>query len=42
MSVGKKALEAGIKSVSFDRNGYIYHGRIKSLAEGAREAGLKF
>ena len=42
MSVGKKALEAGNKSVSFDRNGYIYHGRIKSLAEGAREAGLKF
>ena len=42
MSVGKKAVEAGIKSVSFDRNGYIYHGRIKSLAEGAREAGLKF
>jgi large subunit ribosomal protein L18 len=42
ISVGKKAVEAGIKSVSFDRNGYIYHGRIKSLAEGAREAGLKF
>jgi|TARA_Y100000022_G_scaffold97110_1_gene83664 large subunit ribosomal protein L18 len=42
MSVGKKAIKAGIKSVSFDRNGYIYHGRIKSLAEGAREAGLKF
>ena len=42
ISVGKKAIEAGIKSVSFDRNGYIYHGRIKSLAEGAREAGLKF
>jgi large subunit ribosomal protein L18 len=42
MSVAKKAIEAGIKSVSFDRNGYIYHGRIKSLAEGAREAGLKF
>ena len=42
MSVGKKDIEAGIKSVSFDINGYIYHGRIKSLAEGAREAGLKF
>ena len=42
MSVGKKAIESGIKTVSFDRNGYIYHGRIKSLAEGAREAGLKF
>jgi len=42
ISVAKKAMEAGIKSVSFDRNGYIYHGRIKSLAEGAREAGLKF
>lgn len=42
ISIGKKAIEAGIKSVSFDRNGFLYHGRIKSLAEGAREAGLKF
>jgi len=45
-SVGKliaeKALKAGIETVSFDRNGYLYHGRVKSLAEGAREAGLKF
>ena len=41
-SIGKKAIEAGINSVSFDINGYLYHGRVKSLAEGAREAGLKF
>ncbi|MGG5575739.1 50S ribosomal protein L18 [Myroides sp. C15-4] len=45
-SVGKliaeKALKAGIETVSFDRNGYLYHGRVKSLADGAREAGLKF
>ena len=41
-SIGKKALEAGIISVSFDRNGYLYHGRVKSLADGAREGGLKF
>ena len=38
--VGNKAIKAGIKSVSFDRNGYLYHGRVKSLADGAREAGL--
>lgn len=40
--VAKKALEKGINQVVFDRSGYIYHGRIKELAEGAREAGLKF
>tara|TARA_B100000900_G_scaffold209970_1_gene177904 strand:+ start:952 stop:1308 length:357 start_codon:yes stop_codon:yes gene_type:complete len=42
ISVGKKALKAGIEKAGFDRNGYLYHGRVKSLAEGAREAGLKF
>ena len=41
-SIGKKAVKAGIKEVSFDRNGYLYHGRVKSLAEGARAAGLNF
>lgn len=41
-SIAEKALEAGIKEVVFDRNGYLYHGRVKSLAEGAREGGLKF
>ena len=40
LSIGNKALKAGIKVVSFDRNGYLYHGRVKSLADGAREAGL--
>ena len=40
--VAKKALEKGIEDVVFDRGGYLYHGRVKELAEGAREAGLKF
>ncbi len=40
--IGKRALEKGIDQVVFDRAGYIYHGKIKELAEGAREAGLKF
>ena len=38
----KKAIEAGIESVVFDRNGYLFHGRGKSLADGARKGGLKF
>ncbi len=38
----QKAVEAGITSVVFDRGGYLYHGRVKSLADSAREAGLKF
>ena len=40
--LAQKATEKGIESVSFDRNGYLYHGRVKALAEGAREGGLKF
>ncbi len=40
--IAKKALDKGIKEVVFDRGGYIYHGRVKELAEGAREAGLQF
>ena len=41
-AIGKRALEAGIEGVVFDRNGYLYHGKVKALAEAAREAGLKF
>jgi large subunit ribosomal protein L18 len=40
--IGKRALEKKIATVVFDRGGYIYHGRVKALADGAREAGLKF
>ena len=42
LSLAERALEKGIDTVVFDRGGYIYHGRIKELADGAREAGLKF
>jgi len=41
-SVAEKAMKAGVDTISFDRGGYLYHGRVKSLAHGAREAGLKF
>ena len=40
--IARKALEAGITEVVFDRNGYLFHGRVKSLADAAREGGLKF
>lgn len=40
--VGKKALDAGIKNVVFDRGGFLYHGKIKAVADGARSAGLEF
>ncbi|NLI68834.1 MAG: 50S ribosomal protein L18 [Bacilli bacterium] len=40
--VAERALEKGIKKVVFDRGGYIYHGRVKALADAAREAGLEF
>ncbi len=42
LSIGQKALEKGITSIVFDRSGYKYHGKIKALADAAREAGLKF
>ncbi len=42
MAIGRKALAGGIEQVVFDRGGYIYMGRVEQLAEGAREAGLKF
>ena len=41
-SIGEKAIKAGVEKIAFDRGGYLYHGRVKSLADGAREAGLKF
>jgi len=41
-TIAKRALEKGIENVVFDRGGYIYHGRVAALAEGAREGGLKF
>ena len=40
--IAKRAIEKGITEVVFDRGGYLYHGRVQELAEGAREAGLKF
>lgn len=40
--IAERAKDAGIETIRFDRNGYLYHGRVKSLAEGAREGGLNF
>lgn len=40
--IASKALEAGIENIVFDRGGYLYHGRVKALADGARKGGLKF
>ena len=42
MAIGKRLLDLQVNKVVFDRNGYIYHGRVKELADGAREAGLQF
>lgn len=41
-AIGKRAIEAGVETIVFDRGGRIYHGRVKALADGARSAGLKF
>ena len=41
-AIARKAVELGVKKVVFDRSGYVYHGRVKAVAEGAREAGLDF
>ncbi|KIC65071.1 50S ribosomal protein L18 [Chryseobacterium taiwanense] len=41
-AIAAKAIAAGIENIVFDRNGFVYHGRIKALADGAREGGLKF
>jgi len=41
-AIAEKAVKAGIQKITFDRGGYLYHGRVKSLADGARSAGLKF
>jgi large subunit ribosomal protein L18 len=42
IAAAKKALEKNIKEVVFDRGGFLYHGRVKAVADGAREGGLKF
>lgn len=42
LAIARKAAEKGITQVVFDRNGFLYHGRVKAVAEGAREGGLKF
>ena len=41
-TIAEKAIKAGVEGVAFDRNGFLYHGRVKALADAAREAGLKF
>ena len=41
-AIARKAVDLGIKEIVFDRGGYLYHGRVKSVADGAREAGLQF
>lgn len=41
-AIAEKAVKAGVENIAFDRGGYLYHGRVKSLADGAREGGLKF